>query len=161
MPSTSPLLKNSGPTAAWKRVRWRASTGERRQQLKWLLVGAVATVVILGLGLLVPQPAGQVVAALAAIPLPAACAVAALRYRLWDVDLVLSVGLRYAILSAVVAAVYLAVGLSQDHWPVSYFGLTVFLFSASAMLVYPTAGAWALGAGAVLYLIAVRSARTR
>ena len=90
-------------------VRWRASTGEPRQQLKWLLVGAVATVVILGLGLLVPQPAGQVVAALAAIPLPAACAVAALRYRLWDVDLVLSVGLRYAILSAVVAAVYAAV----------------------------------------------------
>jgi peptidoglycan/LPS O-acetylase OafA/YrhL len=44
------------------------------------------------------------------------------------------------------AAVYLAVGLSQDHWPVSYFGLTVFLFSASAMLVYPTAGAWAMGA---------------
>lgn len=90
-------------------ARWRASTGERRQQLKWLLVGGAATVVIFVLGLLVPQPAGEVVAALAAIPIPAACGFAALRYRLWDVDLVVSVSLRYAILSAVVIAVYATV----------------------------------------------------
>ena len=44
------------------------------------------------------------------------------------------------------AAVYLVIGVGQNHWPVSYFGVTVFLFSASAMLVYPTAGAWALAA---------------
>ncbi|MDQ0573978.1 sensor histidine kinase [Agromyces albus] len=87
-------------------ARWRESTGERRQQLKWLLVGGAATVVIFALGFLVPQPAGEVVAALAAIPVPAACGVAALRHRLWDVDLVVSVGLRYTILSAVVIAVY-------------------------------------------------------
>ncbi|MBT2519111.1 sensor histidine kinase [Streptomyces sp. ISL-90] len=90
-------------------VRWRGSTGERRQQLKWLLVGGAATVVIFALGFLVPQPAGEVVAALAAIPVPAACGVAALRHRLWDVDLVASVSLRYAILSAVVIAVYATV----------------------------------------------------
>lgn len=90
-------------------ARWRASTGERRQQLKWLLVGGAATVVVFALGLVVPQPAGEVVAALAAIPLPAACGVAALRHRLWDVDLVVSVSLRYAILSAVVIAVYATV----------------------------------------------------
>jgi two-component system NarL family sensor kinase len=90
-------------------ARWRASTGERRQQLKWLLVGGAATVVIFALGLLVPQPAGEVVAALAAIPVPAACGFAALRHRLWDVDLVVSVSLRYAILSAVVIAVYATV----------------------------------------------------
>lgn len=90
-------------------VRWRASTGDRRQQLKWLLVGGAATVVVFALGLLVPQPAGEVFAALGAIPLPAACAVAALRHRLWDVDLVVSAGLRYAVLSVVVIAVYAAV----------------------------------------------------
>lgn len=87
-------------------ARWRASTGDRRQQVKWLLVGGAATVVIFALGLLVPLPAGEVVAAMGAIPLPAACAVAALRHRLWDVDLVVSAGIRYAVLSLVVIAVY-------------------------------------------------------
>lgn len=90
-------------------ARWRASTGERRQQLKWILVGAVATVAVFGAGLLVPQPVGEFVSALAVIPIPAACGVAALRHRLWDVDLVVSVGLRYAILSIVVIAVYATV----------------------------------------------------
>jgi two-component system NarL family sensor kinase len=90
-------------------ARWRASTGERRQQLKWLLVGGAATIVLFALGFVVPHPAGEVVAALAVVPLPATCGVAALRHRLWDVDLVVSAGLRYAILSAVVVAVYAGV----------------------------------------------------
>ncbi|MDQ4138383.1 MAG: histidine kinase, partial [Actinomycetota bacterium] len=90
-------------------ARWRASTGERRQQLKWILLGGAATVLVFALGFVVPQPSGEVVSALAVIPIPAACGVAALRHRLWDVDLVVSVGLRYAILSIVVIAVYATV----------------------------------------------------
>jgi signal transduction histidine kinase len=90
-------------------ARWRVSTGERRQQLKWILVGGAATVLVFAAGFLVPQPAGEVIAALAVVPIPAACGVAALRHRLWDVDLVVSVGLRYALLSVVVIAVYATV----------------------------------------------------
>ncbi|MGQ0777521.1 MAG: sensor histidine kinase [Pseudonocardiales bacterium] len=46
------------------------------------------------------------------LPLPLACAVAVLRYRLWDVDVLISRSLRYGLLSAVVVAVYVAaVGL--------------------------------------------------
>lgn len=90
-------------------ARWRTSTGERRQQLKWLLVGGGATVVVFAAGFLIPQPVGEFVSALAVIPIPAACGVAALRHRLWDVDLVVSVGLRYATLSVVVIAVYATV----------------------------------------------------
>jgi signal transduction histidine kinase len=90
-------------------ARWRASAGERRQQVKWILVGGAATVAVFAAGFFVPQPAGEVVSALAVIPIPAACGVAALRHRLWDVDLVVSVGLRYGILSIVVIAVYAAV----------------------------------------------------
>jgi peptidoglycan/LPS O-acetylase OafA/YrhL len=44
-------------------------------------------------------------------------------------------------LMAVAAAAYLWIGIAFDRWPVSYFGLTVFLFSAGAMFVYPTLGA--------------------
>ena len=52
---------------------------------------------------------GEYVAALGALPIPLACGIAALRHRLWDVDLVVSVGLRYTMLSAVIIAVYAAV----------------------------------------------------
>ena len=90
-------------------VRWRTSSGDRRQQLKWLLVGGAATVVVFALGFLIPQPVGEYVAALGALPIPLTCGIAALRHRLWDVDLVVSVGLRYTMLSAVIIAVYAAV----------------------------------------------------
>lgn len=33
--------------------------------------------------------------------------------------------------------VYLWMGAARGYWPVSYFGVTVFLFSAAAMLIYP------------------------
>jgi peptidoglycan/LPS O-acetylase OafA/YrhL len=44
------------------------------------------------------------------------------------------------------AAAYAFPGLTRDTWPVSYFGVSVFGFSACAMLVYPTAAARSLGA---------------
>ena len=56
-----------------------------------------------------PPPGGEVVAALAVLPIPVAVVVAGLRARLWEVDLVVSAGLRYATLSVVVIAVYAAV----------------------------------------------------
>jgi peptidoglycan/LPS O-acetylase OafA/YrhL len=46
---------------------------------------------------------------------------------------------------AVAAAIHLVRGARTDEWPVSYFGVTVFLFSAAAMFVYPSAGARLLG----------------
>jgi len=90
-------------------VRWRTSTDERRQQLKWLLVGVTAAVTLFVAGFLVGQPAGEVVAGAAVLPLPVAAAFAAVRHRLWDVDIVVSAGLRYGVLSLIVAAVYAAV----------------------------------------------------
>ena len=45
---------------------------------------------------------------------------------------------------ALSAAAYAYPGLTRDAWPVSYFGVSVFLFSASAMLVYPALGEAAL-----------------
>jgi|GEM_PF-5186693 len=50
-----------------------------------------------------------------------------------------------ALTMALSAAAYAYPGLTRDHWPVSYFGLAVFAFSAGGMLVYPAIGEWALG----------------
>lgn len=92
--------------------RWRRSGGAQRQQLKWLLLGGLATVALFVAGLTTPQPTGELIAGLAVLPLPLACAIAVLRHRLWDVDIVISRSLRYGLLSAVVVAVYVAaVGL--------------------------------------------------
>ena len=51
---------------------------------------------------------GPVFTALAMVPLPAACIVAVLRSRLWNIDLVDSRSLSYAGLTAMVVAVYIA-----------------------------------------------------
>lgn len=90
-------------------VRVRRSTGVQRQQLKWVLLGLLITVAVFVAGLLTPQPTGQVIAALAVLPIPVACGVAVLRYRLWDVDVVLSRSLAYGVLSAAVVASYVIV----------------------------------------------------
>ncbi len=86
-------------------VRWRMATPEGRQQLKWLGLGAVAGLLLFFLGL----AAGPLVTALALVPLPAACLVAALRHGLWDVDVVISRSLVYAALMAAVLALYAGV----------------------------------------------------
>jgi signal transduction histidine kinase len=90
-------------------VRWRQSSGDARQQLKWLAVGAASAVLLFGLGAPTPQPFGELMVGLAALPVPLAAGVAALRHRLWDVDVAISTGVRYVLLSLVVVGVYTAV----------------------------------------------------
>ena len=88
-------------------LRLRTSVGEERQQLKWVLLGAGLTIALLGAGQVVgPEGGSDLVLGLAVLPLPLGVAVAGLRYRLWDVDLVIRSTLGYAVLVALVVAVY-------------------------------------------------------
>ncbi len=86
-------------------VRWRRSRGATRQQLKWVLVGVGAAVALFGLGFVL----GPTASALAMLPLPLGVVVAVLRYRLWDVDVVISRSLVYGALMVCVVVVYVAV----------------------------------------------------
>jgi two-component system NarL family sensor kinase len=83
-------------------LRWRTGSGERREQLKWLLVGAVVSVVALALET-AATPGAWVVAAVA---VPVASTVAILRHHLWDVDLFLRRSVVYAVLTAFVVVAY-------------------------------------------------------
>jgi hypothetical protein len=85
-------------------VRFRRARGIERQQLKWLLFAAAITVVILGLSL------SLVVNRLWLLPLvpaiPVAAGIAILRYRLYDIDRIISRTLVYGLLTALLAGVY-------------------------------------------------------
>ena len=93
-------------------VRFRRAQGERRQQIKWLaLAGAVAAVVVpvatAGSDLW-GITATNVACMLAVLGLPLAAGVAILRYRLYDIDVVINRALVYGAVTAALAVAYLA-----------------------------------------------------
>jgi two-component system NarL family sensor kinase len=85
-------------------TRWRRAEGDTRQQLKWLAAGAALIPVILLLQ--VPPLEFQVLEAYVAVTVPAAAAVAILKYRLYDIDLYLNRSLVYATLTLLVVGAY-------------------------------------------------------
>ena len=92
-------------------IRYKRSKGEARQQIK-LVVSAVVVMVTLNLGLpvfgdLLTEAGTDLVFGLSTLLFPMACGVAILRYRLYDVDLVINRALVYGSLSAILAFAYL------------------------------------------------------
>jgi hypothetical protein len=96
-------------------VRFTRSSGEERLQLKWFMTAAALVVATLIPLAVVPQMRTvtsltestlKVTFSLALVCLYAAIAVAVLKYRLYDIDHVISRTLAYAIVTGVLAAVY-------------------------------------------------------
>jgi hypothetical protein len=93
-------------------VRFRSSGGVERQQLRWVAAGAVAAVAGLLAGAAAPQQTviSSVLYAMV-LCIPLAVAVAVLRYRLWDLDRIISRTVAYALLSLLLGLGYAAVVL--------------------------------------------------
>jgi hypothetical protein len=72
------------------------------------VLGGVSTLVLLAASFAFGS-SGDVVFALAMVPLPAGVAVAVLRHGMWDVDLVINRSIVYAVLTAVVIGTYVAI----------------------------------------------------
>jgi signal transduction histidine kinase len=93
-------------------VRWRHAVGEERQQLRLLVFVAAVGFIFFWLSG-VPGPisgigwAGFQVSVLVGIP--AAIAIAVLKYRLYDVDLVIRKTVVFGVLAAFITAIYVAV----------------------------------------------------
>jgi hypothetical protein len=92
-------------------VRWLRARGEERQQLKWVAYAAALLVVLESISPLLPHkvfaPTVQVVAPL----VPGMIGVAILKYRLYDIDRLISRTLVYGLLTALLGAVYAGVVL--------------------------------------------------
>jgi hypothetical protein len=103
------------PAAVCVVLRFRSSRGVERQQLRWVAAGAAGAVVGLlvslpaGLGL-VPNAISHVIFPALLLP-PVAIAVAVLRYRLYDLDRVISRTLTYALLTVLLGLGYAGVVL--------------------------------------------------
>ena len=93
---------------------WRRSSGERRQQLKWLLSGTVVCAV-LGIWALATNSAVWEVAILGLCALPASMGVAILRYRLYDIDRIISRTLAYAVITGLLVGVYAGLVLLAEQ----------------------------------------------
>jgi len=105
-------------------LSWRGATGDRRQQLKWLLAGSVTAVAGFVLSNTVPALDPVAVAVGVGVVLPVCLGVAILKYRLYDIDRIISRTLAYAIVTGVLVGVYaglvlLATQVLSFHTPVA------------------------------------------
>jgi hypothetical protein len=87
-------------------VRFRRSRGVERQQMKWFLF-AVAPVLTIPLEGYVPEIVNQIAFGWVLIGLPTAIGIAVLKYRLYDIDVVINRTLVYGTLTVSLALVYL------------------------------------------------------
>jgi hypothetical protein len=89
-------------------LRFRASRGTERQQLRWVAAGAAVAVLVL-----LPLPGRELlpgfVTAVAVLAVPVSVAVAVLRYRLWDLDRLVSRTVTYAVVTALLVVPYLLI----------------------------------------------------
>jgi hypothetical protein len=92
-------------------LRLRRSTGPERQQLKWLLLPAVLIVAGAVAAAITEQEHAWTVMLLGLAGVPIAAGVAILRYRLYDIDVVIRRTIVYGVVVAVLAAVYVALVL--------------------------------------------------
>jgi len=96
-------------------LAWRRAGGERRQQLKWLMTGAavcgasLAVIAVVGtLDTSVSPAWGAVlnVVTVGIAALPVCIGVAILKYRLYDIDRIISRTLAYAVVTGLLVGVY-------------------------------------------------------
>jgi hypothetical protein len=110
------LLLLSLAFIARQALSWRRATGERRQQLKWLASGAAVSIICLFLAASSgsgsssngPTLSGvlNTLAWMGVAALPISIGVAILKYRLYEIDRIISRTLAYAIVTGLLIGVY-------------------------------------------------------
>jgi hypothetical protein len=118
-------------------LSWRRADGECRQQLKWLASGA-AVCGVLGIWAITTDSAIWEVLILGFTALPLSIGLGILKYRLYEIDRIISRSLAYAIVTGLLVGVYaglvlLATGVLRFHSTVAVAAATL----AAAALFSP------------------------
>jgi hypothetical protein len=121
-------------------LRFRSSGGVERQQLRWVAAGAVAAVAGLLAGITLPQ--NTVISGVfykTVLCVPVAVGVAVLRYRLWDLDRLVSRTVTYTLVTALLVVPYLLIvpaagRLAQGSGSLAVAGATLAAAAAFAPL---------------------------
>ncbi|MEX0795721.1 MAG: hypothetical protein WD274_03410 [Acidimicrobiia bacterium] len=88
--------------------RWRASAGVQRAQFRWLFFGASVFAVAITVGQFFPEDSGPFYVWIpGGIAIPVTIGVAVLRYRLYDIDRIISRTVSYALVLVVLGLVVL------------------------------------------------------
>jgi hypothetical protein len=91
-------------------LRFRSSRGVERQQLRWVAAGAAAAVAGLLAGAALPQSSAlSSIFYSMVLCIPVAVAVAVLRYRLWDLDHLVSRTVTYTLVTGLLVVPYLVI----------------------------------------------------
>jgi hypothetical protein len=119
-------------------LSWRRASGDRRQQLKWLMAGSVVAVAGTVVSNMVPALDPAATAVGVGVVLPVCLGVAILKYRLYDIDRIISRTLAYAIVTGLLVGLYaglvlLATRVLSFHTPVAVAASTL----AAAALFNP------------------------
>ena len=88
-------------------LSWRRARGDERQQLKWLATGAAVTVVVVALsfGVSSTSVSGEILG-IGLAALPVGIGVGILKYRLYEIDRIISRTLAYAIVTGLLVGLY-------------------------------------------------------
>ena len=90
-------------------VRWRRSTGVHRAQYQWLLLGTSAFAIITAVGQFVPEDSnGEFLWFLGGLSIPAVIGMAVLRYRLFEIDRLISRTVAYVLVVGLLGVVFFA-----------------------------------------------------
>jgi signal transduction histidine kinase len=112
------LLIGMGGSLASVIIRFRRSTGIERMQMKWLVYGAmmsiILTIVLSIIIMFLPygssyDQVNYIISDVLVLIIPAACGIAIIRHGLWDIDIVISRTLVYGSLTALIVAIYIVI----------------------------------------------------
>jgi signal transduction histidine kinase len=133
-------------------LRFRRSTGAERIQMKWLTTGAAAVAVIYAAAIIASLNAAwltpttptwvavlQNVATTSFVLIPISIGFAILKYRLYDIDLVINKALVYGAMAAFITAAYVAivVGLGRAIGSQRNLGLSILATALVAVAFQP------------------------
>ena len=118
-------------------VRFRRSVGTEHQQIKWFASAAVAEVAAIFVTTLVvlPPPFDAVVAVVVAPLIPIAVGIAILRYRLYDIDRIMSRTVSYGAVTGILAVVFVGTILVSQTVLASFFSGNSVAVAASTLVV--------------------------